>query len=244
MTQPVAITASITRTGSASGVVSFLDAGAPIDGCQEVAVITPSASPSIATCTATLTAGVHAIAAAYSGDVTHAPQISDALIQRITPDGTTTLVEFFNARLDDYFLTSEAEEIAALDSGATPGWTRTGQSFLAFAPDANRVKPMCRWFSGSTFAPVSVHFYSVSEGECYRPAGAWVFEANVAPVLLPQPAGFCPTGTTQLYRLYNNSQDGVSRHRYTTSLAEWLAMTQRGWIGEGEGMGVMACVPT
>ena len=34
-------------------------------------------------------------------------------------------VEYYNAVLDDYFVTAFADEIAALDAGIIPGWTRT-----------------------------------------------------------------------------------------------------------------------
>ena len=37
------------------------------------------------------------------------------------------VVEFYNANLDHYFLTADANEAAAIDNGsAGPGWSRTG----------------------------------------------------------------------------------------------------------------------
>jgi len=44
-----------------------------------------------------------------------------------------TVVEFYNASLDHYFITYVADEIAKLDNGTFKGWARTGLSFNAFA---------------------------------------------------------------------------------------------------------------
>ena len=49
------------------------------------------------------------------------------------PVPAETVVEYYNATLDHYFITPLANEIAALDSGTIAGWTRTGLAFDASA---------------------------------------------------------------------------------------------------------------
>ncbi len=56
------------------------------------------------------------------------------------------------------------------------------------------------------------------------------------------PVPLCPTGMTALYRVYNNSIDGVPNHRFFTELAVLNFMVAAGWIQEGD-YGMMGCVP-
>ena len=69
--EPVTYTATVAANTSSlstpSGVVRFLDGGAPIAGCEAVPVI-PAGSSSTATCQATPEIGAHTIAAVYEGD--------------------------------------------------------------------------------------------------------------------------------------------------------------------------------
>ena len=58
------------------------------------------------------------------------------------------------------------------------------------------------------------------------------------------PGGTCPSGTTPLYRLYNNGQGGAPNHRYTIDPAVRTQMIAANWVPEGNGPdGVFACVP-
>ena len=44
------------------------------------------------------------------------------------------VIEFYNAALDHYFIAAESQpDVWALDSGAIPGWARTGRTFKAYA---------------------------------------------------------------------------------------------------------------
>jgi uncharacterized protein DUF5648 len=56
--------------------------------------------------------------------------------------------------------------------------------------------------------------------------------------------GTCPSGTSNVYRLYNNGQGGAPAHRYTTSSITRAQMIQQGWIPEGYGAdGIAMCSP-
>src|SRR5439155_26473716 len=74
-------------------------------------------------------------------------------------------------RLDEYFLPAWRNESAALASGASPGWQRTGYSIVTWTspvaagqtPPAD-LTPVCRLY----IPPIDgdSHFYSVSKVEC------------------------------------------------------------------------------
>jgi streptogramin lyase len=162
----------------------------------------------------------------------------------MAPDAT--VVEFHRASGDHYFVTSSASEIGKLDTGVIPGWTRTGQTFKAWAavdapiPNAS---PVCRFLG-----QLGSHFFSASTAECQAAltsyGSAWLLESfNVFEVVLPSAIdGSCPAGTAPVYRLFSNRLD--NEHRYTTSLAIWSQMIAAGWIAEGYGViGVVMCVP-
>ena len=56
-----------------------------------------------------------------------------AAVRSLQPAGTPiNVIEYYHAGFDHYFITWVAAEIANLDSGATKGWTRTGQSFKVY----------------------------------------------------------------------------------------------------------------
>src|SRR5664279_5610196 len=62
---------------------------------------------------------------------------------------TATVVEYYNAALNHYFITAFPAEIAMLDQGVVvPGWTRTGVSWHAWANagDSPTAVPVCRFF--------------------------------------------------------------------------------------------------
>jgi hypothetical protein len=66
-------------------------------------------------------------------------------IGRITP--IPTVIEFYNATLDHYFMTWMPNEIVKLDAGTEPaGWQRTGHSFIAFTNPPAGVVPVCRYY--------------------------------------------------------------------------------------------------
>jgi hypothetical protein len=182
-------------------------------------------------------------------DTTHtvvpAESVSVTVASVSSATGGTRAVEYYNAGLDHYFVTSLADEIGKLDDGTIGGWVRTGSSFGVFAADAAGYAPVCRFFSAS-FAPKSSHFYSPFRNECdiVMRNPDWQFEATVFAVALPDAGGNCAQPLLPLYRLYNNGQGGAPNHRYTIDAGVRAAMIARSWVPEGDGpLGVIACVP-
>jgi DNA-binding beta-propeller fold protein YncE len=152
------------------------------------------------------------------------------------PPPKVAAVEYYNLALDHYFVSALAADIAALDSGALTGWTRTGLSFGAYLEPAAGTSPVCRFYlppqNGDS------HFYSASPAECADVRArfpSFVLEApDVMHVTLPDLAtGACPPGTQSVYRLWNNRVD--SNHRYTADVAVKAAMTAKGYVAEGYG---------
>ena len=100
----------------------------------------------------------------------------------------SSAVEFYNAALDHYFLSTNPVEIDNLDSGRTVGWVRTGLRFLVYSAPAAGTSPVCRFYRAPAFG--DSHFYSASPAECAQTAAAhpvdWIYESpNVFYVQLP-----------------------------------------------------------
>ncbi len=180
------------------------------------------------------------------------------LAQYLTPGvasvaKTTPTVEYYNATLDDYFITASPGEIQALDSGAFPGWVRTGLRFLAYTDPAVApagAQPVCRYYVAPAYG--DSHFYSASPDECVevglRFAAQWVFESStVFYILLPdRVTGACPAGSRGVYRFMNNA-NGL-HHRYTAEVdVRDSIIADGGWTQEGYGTPPNApvmCTPT
>jgi len=149
------------------------------------------------------------------------------------------VVEYYNASLGKFFVTSFANEIALLDSGTVVGWERTGFRFLAYAgPGAGR-SPVCRYYV--TPSAGSSHFYSASPQECAAVAqqfgSVWILETSTAFYMqVPNPvSGACPAGTRPVYRFF---KPAALNHRFPAeqTVASELNATA-GWIAEGFGPG-------
>ena len=161
-----------------------------------------------------------------------------------------TVIEYYHAGFDHYFVTGILDEINKLDTGYFAGWVRTGYQFKAYAIAGAPAgtSNVCRFFS-TAFGVRSSHFYTPSASECaiVKANPQWQFEAEVAAIASPvgvPGSRTCPAGYIALYRLYNNGKDGAPNHRYTTSLAVFNFMRSIGWTFEGEGNTfVFACVP-
>jgi hypothetical protein len=69
----------------------------------------------------------------------------------------------------------------------------------------------------------------------------WTLEsANVFNLTPPSAPGLCPSGTTAVFRVYNNgAAQNDSNHRYTIDAAIYTQMLALGWKGEG----VVFCTP-
>jgi hypothetical protein len=163
---------------------------------------------------------------------------------------TVDVVEFYRATKDHYFMTADVAEIGSLDAQADHAWTRTGQSFKAFAPGQAGISgtsSVCRLY-GLPSAGLDTHFYSASPSECTGVAarfpGAWLIESmDVFAVALPETmTGECPAGMVPVYRSYDNRVD--TNHRFTTSMSIQSQMLGAGWLGEGAGpLAIAMCAP-
>ena len=85
----VTFTATVTGANP-TGTVAFKDGGASIAACSAVALLGGGNSRTAACTTNTLTAGVHSIAATYSGDAANATSSSAALSQTVNGATSTT----------------------------------------------------------------------------------------------------------------------------------------------------------
>jgi len=153
------------------------------------------------------------------------------------PEGVNPVIEYYNAGLDDYFLTAYATEIQSLDSASPAVWQRTGYSLPAWTStfSANAVPPAslasaCRYWLGNS------HFYSISPDECYlssRLRGAILETQAAFLATLPNiNTGVCLSNQASVYRLWNPNG---SAHRFTTEAVVRDEMLARGWIAEGYG---------
>lgn len=152
---------------------------------------------------------------------------------------TVQAVEYFHAGMGHYFVSSDSDEIAALDQGHFSGWTRTGQTWNVWRTGAG-LNDVCRFFT-VTFAPKSSHFYTANPAECalVKTNPDWQYEKVAFRVAMPDGAfGGCPIGIP-LYRTYNQGMTGAPNHRYTTSPAIRDQMIGRGYYDEG----IAGCVP-
>jgi len=152
-----------------------------------------------------------------------------------------TTIGYYNATLNHYFMTAFPEEAAALDAGTpVPGWTRTGDTFPAYAGNASSLSTVCRFF-GTPGRGINSHFYTAFATECaiVKANPNWTFEADAFFVAQPAAAVQCPQQTRPVYRLYNNGLGGEPNHRYTTSWTVISTMQAQSWLLEG----VVMCAP-
>jgi len=149
-----------------------------------------------------------------------------------------TLIEFYNAQLDHYFMTADSYEQYVLDSGIIPGWARTSHQYAAtFDPStpSPALAPVCRFY-GLPQAGINSHFFSAIRSDCQIVIdtwpNAWELETwNAFDAVPLQPDGNCPGPLVQFTRMYNNKPD--ANHRYLTRRIEIDAMKALGWIEEG-----------
>jgi uncharacterized protein (DUF1800 family) len=150
---------------------------------------------------------------------------------------TATAIEYFNAPLGHYFVTATAAEAAIVDSGgAGPGWVRTGGTFGVYARDSDApgLVPVCRFY-GTPGAGPNSHFYTADAGECtlVKTMPGWTYE-GIAFHALPPEAGRCGSGTTPVYRTYNNGwARNDSNHRFTVDATVQARMVAQGHADEG-----------
>lgn len=156
---------------------------------------------------------------------------------------TATAYEFYNTDLKHYFVTASSEEAAGIDAGAAgAGWQRTGASFKVWSggTEVPGLLPVCRFYGTPGIGPNS-HFYTASAEECeaVKRDPGWTYEGLAFFVNPPSGTG-CPTGTTPVYRSYNNGYlRNDSNHRYTIEYSLFARMSAEGHSPEG----VALCSP-
>ena len=79
------------------------------------------------------------------------PLVREYLTPAADMQGKASAVEFYNAALDHYFLSTNPVEIDNLDSGRTVGWVRTGLRFLVHSVPAAGTSPVCRFYRAPAF---------------------------------------------------------------------------------------------
>jgi hypothetical protein len=157
-----------------------------------------------------------------------------------------TAIEYFHPGFGHYFITAFPEEVTAMDAGAIPGWQRTGETFAVETTPGPGLQPVCRFFSGASFAPKSSHVYTPYAAECehLKQGSVWQPEGIAFQLAIPDANGVCSEGQDYLYRLYNNSMGNAPNHRYTNRYEMVIAMRLLGWISEGHlYTDAFACAP-
>jgi hypothetical protein len=183
--------------------------------------------------------------------VVDAPELANLAMLPIDGSGATaiapdaTVIEFYDAAVNHYFLTASAAEAAYIDGGgAGPGWVRTGFSFRAWSVGnaAAGTLPVCRFTGAPNVGPNS-HFFTAYANECtiVQTNPYWVYEGLVFRSLIPT-AGVCPGGTLTVVRFYwpGGGDVTMARHRYVVDPNEAARMRAGGWTEEGP----VFCAPT
>lgn len=151
------------------------------------------------------------------------------------------VIEYYNASLDHYFITSFVDDMNALDSGHFAGWSRTGYTFNASNGSVG-LAPVCRFYIPPPYG--DSHFFSASSAECTAVASRFpqflLETPNAMKVGLPEPVtGVCAPATSMpVYRVWDQRLD--TNHRYTTDRDVRDAMVAKGWIAEGYGPDAVA----
>ena len=164
----------------------------------------------------------------------------------VTGSAVTTpasVIEFYNASFDHYFITYVADEIAKLDNGTFKGWARTGLSFNAFATTQSGTAAVCRIYIPP--GKGDGHFFGRDTNECDGTMAknpTFILESNAFLYLYPPTLGNCGAGQIPVYRVFSNRAD--ANHRYTTSRTVRDQMVAKGWLAEGDGADtVVMCAP-
>jgi hypothetical protein len=156
--------------------------------------------------------------------------------------GSATVVEYYDAHDDLYFVTASASEAAVIDGGAdnveSSTWSRTGYTFQAYT-STGPGNDVCRFFDPN-IPPVGIHFYTALPAECAQVKAtlpAWQFESgDVFNIELPT-NGVCPSGTIPVYRYFDQRVN--ESWRFITDPTVEAAMLAKGWAYEG----VQMCSP-
>ena len=162
-------------------------------------------------------------------------------------DAIAAFVEFYNAKLDHYFYSGDAAEVATIAAGGVgPGWMRTGKSFRAIVypgcPFSHNNTVVYRFFGIPGVGP-NTHFFTRDRTECgiVDRSKQWLFEGVAFWASEPNGDGTCTASIGDaripLYRVWRAFGD--SNHRFTTDRAVVSEMVDKGWVDEGAAMCVL-----
>ena len=168
------------------------------------------------------------------------------------PPAPVTVVEYYHAAFDHYFVTSLAPEIAALDSGRSPAGRAPGAAFavLSDARPRGTASPVCRFYIPPQHG--DSHFFSASPAECAddprqdrRRSQLQRLRRGDAERVLHRAARHrrparARRARAPVYRLWNQRAD--SNHRYTTERGIKAYMQSKGYVAEGYGPDAVAHV--
>jgi len=172
------------------------------------------------------------------------PATSGAVIQRGSLGWT--MVEYYNANLDRYFMTPHAAEQAYIADNISyhdAGWRKTGRTFGVWDPASTMpgTASACR-FAADPIVPPKTFFDSIKPEDCNflrqlelaTPPGqrAWRYDRESFRAA-PPVNGNCAATLLPIYGLYNlGAERGVDADfRYVGSLTDYDAMIARGWVG-------------
>lgn len=161
------------------------------------------------------------------------------------PVPTVQVFEFYNAALDRYFRTANAQEAEALRKSPAAGEVDTGNTFVAYPaigyPEG--AKPVCRFYGSQSPGPNS-HFYTADSNECDKlkqlqqstPASQkrWNFEEVAFAIRVPNGES-CPSDApVPIYRVYNQgfTRGKDSNHRLVADKVLYQKMIGDGWAAE------------
>jgi len=160
------------------------------------------------------------------------------------PAPAVSVIEFYNAALDHYFIAYAADEIAKLDNGTFKGWARTGLSFKAYVESQSGTAAVCRIYIPP--GKGDGHFFGRDKSECDGTMSknpTFILESAAFLQLYPPTLGICAAGQVPVYRAYSNRAD--ANHRYTTSRVVRDQMVGKGWLAEGDGPDIVVmCAPS
>ena len=160
-----------------------------------------------------------------------------------------TMVEFYFAALDYYFVTSRASEMALLD--VTAGWSRTGNVIgLTNAAGQAGAVGLRRYYFDRVAAKHTrgSHFYTVVPSEqaalrALNPGNAQTvglpydegIDAYAFPPAVEGVGGSCGSGHIPVYRLFRGQLrfPDNPNHRFTTDINLYNSFVALGWDGEG-----------
>ena len=167
---------------------------------------------------------------------------------------TKTLTEYVYNPLNYFFLTSRDADKAALD--VAPGWSRTGQSFVALSDADPGTRGITRYYFDKIARAQSrgSHFYTLVASEktalsglnpTNQPLPRLPYDEGTDsyayPPLLEGVGGRCAAGQKPVYRVFRGQArfPDDPNHRMTTSITLYNQYVGLGWDGEG----VKMCVP-